>query len=270
MKSIMFKRIFIITVFLAMTCNAPEVMGKNETASEDRTQNPGAKAPIESSSAIKQSSPVDDEKLKTILDGLEARYSTLGFTARFSQESTLKAMEITDTASGKVMVKRPGMMRWEYETPEPQTIITDGDRLWIYRPEDNQVMVGKAPAFFKDGKGAGFLSDMKLLRDKFSISLVAGESDKNLVHENGNDANMDDKEDDYFLKLVPEEQNLDLAAIFLAVDKKNFNIKNIVTLNAYEDETRIRITDYDFGAELENDLFRFVIPEGVDILEMEE
>jgi len=26
------------------------------------------------------------------------------------------------------------MMRWEYEKPERQVIITDGKKLWIFRP----------------------------------------------------------------------------------------------------------------------------------------
>ena len=29
-----------------------------------------------------------------------------------------------------------------------QIIITNGKKLWIYKPDDNQVMLGRAPAFF--------------------------------------------------------------------------------------------------------------------------
>lgn len=194
------------------------------------------------------------DQLEKILDGIEKRYSVPGFSADFIQESTLKAMNIVDTAEGNLKVKRPGMMRWEYESPDPQVIITDGDRLWIYRPEDNQVMVGKAPAFFKDGKGAGFLSDMKLFRDKFTIFL------ENTGIVSG---------DDYHLKLFPQDESLELAAIILVVDPETFIIKNIVTYNAYEDETRIRMTNYQFDQNFDEDLFNFTIPKGVDILEME-
>ena len=203
--------------------------------------------------------PSEQGRLEKILDGLEKRYSSPSFTAEFNQESTLKAMDITDTASGTVMVKRPGMMRWEYGTPEPQTIVTDGDSLWIYRPEDNQVMLGKAPAFFKDGKGAGFLSDIKLLREKFDISMEEGYANRDIA----------DKDSDYRLKLEPRDPSLELAAIFIAVDPETYLINNIVTLNPYEDETRIRIGNYNFDVALEDDLFHFKIPQGVDILELE-
>jgi outer membrane lipoprotein carrier protein len=163
-------------------------------------------------------------------------------------------MDITDTATGTLKIKRPGMMRWEYQSPDPQVIITDGDKLWIYRPEDKQVMVGEAPSFFKDGKGAGFLSDMKLLRDKFSVFLLTSEMSSN---------------DDYHLKLYPEDPSLDVGVIFLDVDPTTYIIKNIVTYNTYEDETRIRMTDYNFDVEFPDQIFDFSIPEGTDILEME-
>ena len=44
---------------------------------------------------------------------------------------------------------------------------SDSKKLWIFRPEDNQVLVGEAPAFFGEGKGASFLSDMKSIRKIF-------------------------------------------------------------------------------------------------------
>ena len=113
--------------------------------------------------------------LQEIIDKIENRYTGSDFSARFDQRSTLAAMQISDTAAGKVFFKHPGMMRWEYEKPDPQTIITNGADLWIYRPLDNQVMVGKAPVYFGGGKGASFLSDIKYLRKYFDVSLEAAD-----------------------------------------------------------------------------------------------
>ena len=118
--------------------------------------------------SIAESNPALDQ----ILEGMEKKYANSSFSARFLQQSTIKAMELTDSASGRVYISHPGKMRWEYEQPDRQIIITDGYKLWIYRPEDNQVMTGRAPEFFRDGKGASFLSDIKLLREKFDIVLL--------------------------------------------------------------------------------------------------
>ena len=190
--------------------------------------------------------------LTEVIERVEKTYDVPGFTAHFFQESTIKAMEITDSASGKIFVKRPGMMRWEYEKPDKQIIITNGDKLWIYKPEDNQVLLGKAPAFFGDGKGAGFLADIKILRRKFSISRG------------------DPKDDRYFnLKLVPLEKTIELAEIILAVSKKTFKVDKIVTYNLYGDENRIDLINSRFDVLPDTSLFTFTIPEGVDVLQLE-
>lgn len=191
-----------------------------------------------------------------ILDRVEKKYTNSKFAADFIQKSTIKAMNITDIATGKVYIKYPGMMRWEYEKPDRQIIITDGDKLWIYRPEDNQVMTGKAPTFFRDGKGASFLSDVRLIRQKFDISLEPGRPEESDLF--------------YHLKLIPREKTLDISQIRLMVSKKTFNVLQVTTLNFYGDETRIDLINFAFGMEMDDSLFSFTIPQGVDVIQIDE
>lgn len=194
-----------------------------------------------------------DPPLDRILDGIEQRYAPAGFSARFTQTATLKAMDITDTASGTIRVKRPGKMRWAYETPEPQLIVTDGRMLWIYRPDDNQVMVGAAPEFFRGGKGAGFLSDMKQMREDFDIAMAPPEAD-----------------DRFRLKLIPRRQGMGVAEIYVGVSKQNFDVEEILTVNAYGDETRILLSNIVFENTMADSDFIFAIPEGADILQLDQ
>jgi len=191
--------------------------------------------------------------LDYILKELEKRYTGSQFSADFLQESTIKAMEITDFASGRIYVRYPGMMRWEYEKPEPQVIITDGHKLWIYRPLDNQVMTGNAPVFFRDGKGASFLSDIRLVRQKFTITLHPPEGEYL-----------------YELQLVPREKTLNISQIRLYVVPRAFTIARIVTLNDYGDDTRIDIVNPQFNVELDPALFKFDIPKGADVQKIDE
>ena len=187
-----------------------------------------------------------------IINGIENRYNVSGFSAHFFQESSIKAIELTDTASGKLMIKRPGMMRWEYEKPDRQIIITDGNTLWIYRPEDNQVMTGKSHDFFKGGKGACFLSDIKIVRQKFNVSLEKNNST-----------------DNYKLKLLPKEKLFDISAIYLSISKNTFEITTVVTYNSYGDKTRIELSKFQFNHDIDDLMFRFKIPEGADILKLD-
>ncbi|MCU0584508.1 MAG: outer membrane lipoprotein carrier protein LolA [Desulfobacterales bacterium] len=202
-----------------------------------------------SAPAAAQSMP----SLETVLREVEKRYTAAQLSAEFLQESTIKAMEITDFASGRVYVRYHGMMRWEYQAPEPQAIITDGQKLWIYRPQDNQVLTGSAPAFFRDGQGASFLSDIRLVRQKFAITLHPPEGE-NL----------------YELRMVPREGALNISQVRLFVTPRTYAIARIVTLNEYGDDTRIDILNTRFNVDLDPSLFTFEIPPGADVQRIDE
>jgi outer membrane lipoprotein carrier protein len=105
-----------------------------------------------------------------ILDRVQQRYAAGDFEADFVQEAHLKAMGMVDTAKGHLYFGSPGMMRWHYKAPEEYLIITDGDTVWIYRPEENQVMLGRAVDYFGSRKGADFLSKPGELSREFSLT----------------------------------------------------------------------------------------------------
>jgi outer membrane lipoprotein carrier protein len=162
-------------------------------------------------------------------------------------------LDIKDIAAGRVWIKHPGMMRWEYATPETHAIITDGETLWIHRPEDRQVVIGNAMAYFGDGKGASFLSNIALIPEAFTVSLApaAGEG----VHT---------------LRLDPHRKQLDLNEIYVNIEKETFNIIGVRTINAYGDETRLEFRNLEFSDDMADTLFRFQPPAGADILKLEE
>lgn len=186
-----------------------------------------------------------------IMDRVEARYNVRGIFVRFHQTSTYKALDITDSAEGQIYIKQPGRMRWEYETPEKQLFITDGETLWIYRPDDNQVMMGAATTFFGEGKGGAFLADMTMIRKYYAVSLVS-----------------EDQTVDWVLKLTPEEASDDIQEISMTVSKEDFDILQVVTENGYGDETSLTFEAPEFDLELDDDLFTFSPPEGAEIVEL--
>jgi len=188
-----------------------------------------------------------------VLKELEKRYTGSQYSAEFLQESTIKTMEITDFAQGRLYVRHPGMMRWEYQKPERQVIVTDGRQLWIFRPQDNLVMTGSAPAFFRDGKGASFLSDIGLIRKKFQITMARAEGEYL-----------------YELRLTPVEQTLNISEVRLFVTPRSYNIVRIVTMSPYGDDTRIDIINPQFNVSLEPSLFSFDIPPGADVQKIDE
>src|SRR6056297_1966798 len=201
-----------------------------------------------------QSAPPSDSLSKEkIIAQLEARYGGADIKAEFVQESTLEAMDITDTATGRAWFKHPGMMRWAYDTPDAHAIITDGETLWIHRPADNQVIVGDALTYFGNGKGASFLSNIQLIKKAFTVEKVPA---KQPGH--------------YTLKLIPRKKELDISKIFLNINRKTFIVDKVSTRNAYGDETLIEFNNVEFKDTIKDAKFQFEIPPGADVVQLEQ
>lgn len=78
--------------------------------------------------------------------------------ATFTQEVTDSSGTIQQQASGTVQFQRPGKFRWTYDKPYEQIIVGDGEKLWIYDKDLNQVTrrnldkaIGSSPAALLSG-----------------------------------------------------------------------------------------------------------------------
>ncbi len=202
---------------------------------------------INSSSILFAASDAEKDK---ILTAIEQRYAGKEFSASYEQTSLLKALEVTETASGKVFFSHPGMMRWEYREPEVHQIISDGVNLWIYKPEEKQVSKGSAAKFFKEGAGGAFLSDISTVRKNYNITI------------NGIDDSIIE------MTMIPKIKNPDISSITITVGKDNHNIKKVVTFNSYGDATELLFSNITF-TDIDDSLFEFTIPNGVDIIYMD-
>src|SRR5512132_1891578 len=66
---------------------------------------------------------------------------TADLEARFQQTYTYSGFGRRQVSSGTLRVKKPGMMRWDYEKPGKKTIAVKGSRLVQFEPEENQAYV---------------------------------------------------------------------------------------------------------------------------------
>lgn len=64
-----------------------------------------------------------------------------GLDGRFVQRVFDNGGRLTEESEGRVALSAPRQFRWEYAEPFPQTIVADGDHVWIYDPDLEQVQV---------------------------------------------------------------------------------------------------------------------------------
>ena len=95
--------------------------------------------------------------LKQVLDRLQRHYhDTNSFTAKFNEEiATVGAPK--RNAQGTVSFRKPGRMRWEFDDPEKQTIVSDGETLYSYDPDLNQVVETPLKQALKSSSATSFL-----------------------------------------------------------------------------------------------------------------
>lgn len=184
------------------------------------------------------------------LTAIEKLYTHNGFSADFNQISKLAALEITETASGKAWFSHPGKMKWLYLSPQRHEIITNGQTLWIHRPDQDQVMRGDARKFFKAGAGGAFLSDIGLMRKNYTIE-VKETTDTHI-----------------FFLLTAKQENPDLVTVLIQVSRTTHEIQKVTTRNTYGDTTSFEFTHIQFKP-MDAPIFEFQIPEGSSIIEMD-
>ena len=69
-------------------------------------------------------------------------------------------------AEGKVSYKRSGKMRWLYEAPEEQLLVTNGETVWLFDPLLENVTIQKLEKL-ADGTTLSFLLGLGDLRSDF-------------------------------------------------------------------------------------------------------
>jgi len=78
-----------------------------------------------------------------VLALIQEKYGTIeSLTADFTQSFRSKALKTDFVEEGRLFIKMPGQMRWEYEKPEEKIAICNLSDSWLYMKEDNLVIKG--------------------------------------------------------------------------------------------------------------------------------
>jgi outer membrane lipoprotein carrier protein len=97
--------------------------------------------------------------------------STKDLEARFRQTYTYSGFGRRQESAGTLRVKKPGMMRWDYETPAPKTVAVKGSRLVQFEPEENQAYVDEKFDASAMSAAVTFLLGKGDLAREFDLSL---------------------------------------------------------------------------------------------------
>jgi outer membrane lipoprotein carrier protein len=176
------------------------------------------------------------------------RFSTdlRSLDGRFAQQVFDANGTATDRSEGRISLKAPRQFRWEYQQPYPQLIVADGDHLWLYDPDLEQVTV-RVQSYEEQSSPLAALID-------------PGELDRQFVVAEGGQADGLTWVD---LKARKPEDSAVQSA------KLGFNASGLAMM-VFEDQlgqrTEVTFSQWKRNGALPADLFRFTPPEGVDVV----
>lgn len=130
--------------------------------------------------------PQEKISVNSVVEGIQKFYDVAyALDAIFIQEATIKSLNRVQTSRGKVYFKKPGKMAWIYEEPTRQKIVSDGLTLWMYFPENNQVIKSRTNQAFMTETPQNFLSGLGNIKKDFVVNFVPPifDTEKNVLLE---------------------------------------------------------------------------------------
>jgi outer membrane lipoprotein carrier protein len=190
---------------------------------------------------------------ETLARALQRKYDTVrDFSTDFVHSYQGGVLRKTVTERGRLLVKKPGKMRWAYTGDEQKVFVSDGRKLYSYIPADKQVYVGSVPADDQASTPALFLAGKgQLLRD-FVISAGALPTGAPV----GSAA----------LKLVPKRGDGDYEWLGLVVDEASLQLRMLVAGDKQGGQSTFAFTNMKENVGLSDGEFTFKIPRGVDVV----
>ena len=103
-----------------------------------------------------------DSSAQELAQALQRKYDGIkDFSADFIHTYRGGVLKKEVVERGRLLVKKPGKMRWEYTAPEEKLFVSDGVKMYSYIPQDKQVIVTSippddqvtTPTMFLTGKG---------------------------------------------------------------------------------------------------------------------
>ena len=195
--------------------------------------------------------PFGAPPIEQLVNDLQKKYSSVqGFSANFEHRYFGGLITISITEKGTVHIKKPGKMRWTYETTEDKVYVSDGRTLYAHFPTDRQVIVTPISAETQGSTAGLFLTADGNLSEDFAASYEE----------------QPEAEQSWNIRLTPHSGDTDYEWIVLTVDRLSLSITGLSTADMQGGQSTYIFTDLKENPDLPDSLFQLDIPENTDVI----
>jgi outer membrane lipoprotein carrier protein len=179
------------------------------------------------------------------IDQLKAFWAnTHAAQGTFVQSVVAKSGRKPQNSSGHFALARPGKLRWAYEKPYALLLVANGEKLWTYDADLNQVTISKMDKAL--GASPAALLTGESLDKHFRLSEAGAATGLEIV-----DA-------------VPQAADGAFARVRIGMSN---NLPRLMEVrDNFGQVTTLLFTDFQSNPLLDRDTFRFTPPEGADVV----
>jgi len=163
-------------------------------------------------------------------------------SARFQQQITDADGYELQNSEGLFQVSQPNNLRWVVEMPMPQQIIADGETLWIYDPDLEQVIIQPFNEDIAATPAILFSGDLDQLDQAYFVTQLA----------------------EGHFELKPERGGSLFDSMIIRFDQAKPT--SITLTDTLGQTTHISFSQLELNPPLSADQFVFQIPDGVDVI----
>ncbi|OQY28023.1 MAG: outer membrane lipoprotein carrier protein LolA [Candidatus Cloacimonetes bacterium 4572_55] len=172
--------------------------------------------------------------------------------ANFSQELFISLTDEIQKSEGNLSLQSPDKFCLIYEEPEKQTIVSNGEKVWFYDIEMEQVIIREAIVV---DPALNPLTILTQIEEKYEA-------------QSKGEAKVDDKE--CFQLLLVAADSVSAPAVkemTIWVDETNWFIRQFQIYNENGDYTVYTLRRIELNPDLEEEKFKFEIPKNVEIID---
>jgi outer membrane lipoprotein carrier protein len=148
------------------------------------------------------------------------------------------------------MIKKPGMMRWSYNKPAEKLFVADGKQLFVYEPEEQQVIIDPHFNTSELSSSVSFLFGKGKLKDSFKAAM--GDS-------------KDAPPGTVVLSLTPKS-DATFQTLDLLVQASSGEVLESVIHETSGNLNRFKFSNTKTNSGIKPDVFTFTPPPGVEVI----
>jgi outer membrane lipoprotein carrier protein len=187
--------------------------------------------------------------LPEVLAGLQRRYASVE-TVKGDFQQTYRAPGIAREESGVFWLKKPGLMRWEYRSPEEQVFVADGRQSYLYVPRDRQVTIQPFTA-----------ADLR----STPLDFLLGSGEVNRSFQSSWETAFKPKfEGTLMIRLTPNRKDAEFSFLVLELDMRTYDLRRISIRDPGGSTSEFILTNTTANTKMDTKLFQFKTPKGVE------